>query len=133
MPDTTVQLYELAVQGKGRIRSSGWWSPWYVQGLRRDAAELFHLFRTLPEPRLPRVDRAIRLVLQALGSQLCGFRYDKERIACLFFALHNLPRAYLPVEHPMHTSENDALAYSREWLEKADIHLEETKSPAASR
>ena len=106
---------------RGRIRSSGWWSPWYVQRLRNDTAEMFRLFRELPEPRLPRIDKAMRLVLQALGSHFCGFRYDKERIACLFFALHNLPRAYLPEGHPMRIPEDAALEYSRGWLEKANI------------
>ena len=118
-----VQLYELAVQCKGRIRSSGWWSPWYVRRLRDDSAELFRLFRALPEPRLPRIDRAMRLVLQALGSELCGFRCGKERIASLFFALHNLPRAYLPEGHPRQISEELALEYARDWLEKAGIHI----------
>lgn len=120
---TAVPLYELAVSCKCRIRSRGWWSPWYVQRLRGDVSELWRLFRALPEPRLTRVDRPMRLILQALGSQLCGFRHDKERIARLFFALHNLPRAYLPAEHSMRLSEEDALAYSRSWLEKANIHI----------
>lgn len=118
-----VRLYELAVQCKGRIRSGGWWSPWYVQGLRNDAAEMVHLFRALPEPRFSRVDRVMRLVLQAIGGELCGFRHNKERIACLFFALHNLPRAYLPEGHPRRIAEELALGYSRDWLEKANIHI----------
>ena len=121
--NTAVQLYTLAVDCKSRIRSSGWWSPWYVQGLRNDAAEMFHLFRALPEPRWTRVDRAMRLVLQAIGGELCGFRYRKERIASLFFALHNLPRAYLPEDHSMCISEDLALEYSRDWLERANIRL----------
>ena len=66
--NAAVRLYELAVQCKGRIRSGGWWSPWYVRRLRDDTAELFRLFQALPEPRLPCVDRLIRLVLQALGA-----------------------------------------------------------------
>ena len=123
MMNTAVQLYELAVSCKCRMRSCGWWSPWYVQRLRGDVSELWRLFRALPEPRLSRADRPMRLILQALGSQLCGFRHDKERIARLFFALHNLPRAYLPEEHPMHISEEDTLAYSRSWLEQANIHI----------
>lgn len=118
-----VRLYDLAVACKARIRSGGWWSPWYVQGLRNDAAELMRLFRALPEPRLARVDRVMRLVLQAVGSELCGFRYRKERIACLFFALHNLPRAYLPGDHPMCVSEDLALEYAHDWLERANIHM----------
>ena len=118
-----VRLYELAVDCKCRIRSDGLWMPWYVQGLRNDTAEMFRLFRELPEPRLVRVDRAMRLVLQAIGGELCGFRHNKERIARLFFALHNLPRAYLPEEHPMRISEGDALKFSRSWLEKASIHI----------
>lgn len=121
--NAAIQLYELAVKCKGRIRSSGWWSPWYVQRLRTDAAEMFRLFRALPEPRLPRVDRVMRLVLQALGGEFCGFRHDKERVTRLFFALHNLPRAYLPEEHPMRVSEDDALEFSLDWLEKAEIKL----------
>ncbi len=120
-----VRLYDLAVACKGRIRSGGWWSPWYVQRLRDDTAEMFRLFRALPEPRLPRVDRLMRLVLQAVGGELCGFRYRKERIANLFFALHNLPRAYLPGDHPMCISEDLALEYSRDWLERSNIHIEE--------
>ena len=119
--NAAVRFYELAVQCKGRIRSGGWWSPWYVRRLRDDTAELFRLFQALPEPRLPCVDRLIRLVLQALGSELCGFRCRKERIASLFFALHNLPRAYLPGDHPMCISEKNAIAYSLEWLEKASM------------
>ena len=121
--NTAVQLYELAVSCKCRIRSGGWWSPWYVQRLRGDVSELWRLFRALPEPRLSRADRPMRLILQALGSQLCGFRHDKAYIARLFFALHNLPRAYLPEEHLMRISEEDALAYSRSWLEQANIHI----------
>ena len=123
--NTAVQLYALAVQCKGRIRSSGWWSPWYVHQLRKDRAELFRLFRALPEPRFPRADRMMRLVLQALGSQLCGFRHDKARITHLFFALHNLPRAYLPEGHSMRLSEDQALKYATDWLEKAGIKLDE--------
>lgn len=117
-----VTLYELAVSCKGCIRT-GWWSPCYVKKLREDTAELCHLFRALPEPRLPRADRAMRIVLQGLGSSLCGFRHDKGRITTLFFALHNLPRAYLPEEHPMRLTEADALACSQDWLEKAGIKL----------
>ena len=121
---SAVRLYELAVACKGRIRSSGWWSPWYVQRLRTDAAEMLCLFHALPEPRRERVDKAMRLILQALGSRLCGFRYDKERITLLLFALHNLPRAYLPEGHPMCIPEDMALEYSRGWLKKAKIHME---------
>ena len=58
-----VRLYDLAVACKGRIRSGGWWSPWYVQRLRGDVSELWRLFRALPEPRLTRVDRPMRLIL----------------------------------------------------------------------
>lgn len=118
------RLYNLAVQCKGGIRSSGWWSPWYVRRLRNDTAEMFRLFRELPKSRLARVDRVMRLVLQALGGELCGFRHDKERIACLFFALHNLSRAYLPEGHPRRISEALALEYAQDWLEKAGIHIE---------
>jgi len=120
---SAVRLYDLAVACKGRIRPSGWWPPWYVQRLRTDVAEMFRLFRALPEPRRKRVDKAMRLTLQALGSKLCGFRYDKERITRLLFALHNLPRAYLPEGHPMCVSEDLALEYARDWLEKANIHM----------
>ena len=65
----------------------------------------------------------MRLTLQHLGSQFCGFRYRKERIVYLFFALHNLPRAYLPEGHPMRLSENLAMEFSSDWLEKANIQI----------
>lgn len=123
--NAAVQLYTLAVKCKGSARSSGWWSPWYVRRLREDTAEMFRLFRAIPEPRLSRVDGVMRLVLQALGSSLCGFRHDKERITALFFAMHNLPRAYLPAGYPMRTSEEKALEYSRGWLDKAGIQQNE--------
>lgn len=121
---TAMRLYDLAVQCKGRIRSDGWWSPWYVQRLRADVAEMFRLFRALPEPRQTLVDKAMRLTLQDLGNQLCGFRYRKERIAYLFFVLHNLPRAYLPEGHPMRLTEDLALEYARDWLKRANIRIE---------
>lgn len=122
MDNAAIQLYQLAVSCKGRVRT-GWWSPWYVKKLREDTTELRRLFRALPEPRLLCADQAMRLVLQGLGRSLCGFRHDKGRITALFFALHNLPRAYLPEEHPMRLPEADALAYSQSWLEKAGIEL----------
>lgn len=118
-----VRLYQLAVKCKGSVRT-GWWSPRYVRQLRAEAAEMLRMFRALPEPRLPVMDRAMRLVLQALGIGLCGFRHDKERVAALLFALHNLPRSYLPPEHPMRCGEAEALEYARSWLEKANIHPE---------
>ena len=123
MMNMAIQLYELAVSCKCRSRSRGWWSPRYVQQLRKNVAELWQLYRTLPDPRLCRVDLLMRLILQELESALCGFWHDKKRITWLFFSLHNLPRAYLPTEHPMRISEEDALEYSRSWLEKANIHI----------
>lgn len=117
------ELYRLALKWKGQSLT-GWRPPWCVTRLRlrEDVAEMWRLFRMLPEPRHPRVDEAMRLVLQALGGELCGFRHDRRRIAYLLFALHNLPRAYLPEGEPMRTTPEAALEYSRDWLLKANIH-----------
>ena len=118
------ELYRLALKWKGQSLT-GWRPPWCVKRLRlrEDVTEMWRLFRMLPEPRHPRVDKAMRLVLQDLGSELCGFRHDRRRIAYLLFALHNLPRAYLPEDEPMRTTPDAALEYSHDWLLKANIHL----------
>ena len=118
------ELYRLALKWKGQSLR-GWWPPWCVKRLRlrEDVGEMWRLFRMLPEPRHDRVDEAMRLVLQAIGGELCGFRHDRRRIVHLLFALHNLPRAYLPEGTPMRTTPEAALEFSHDWLLKANIHL----------
>ena len=119
------ELYRLALKWKGQSLT-GWRPPWCVKRLRlrKDVAEMWRLFRMLPEPRHDRVDKAMRLVLQALGGELCGFRHDRRHIAYLLFALHNLPRAYLPEGEPMRITPEAALEYSHHWLLPANIHME---------
>ena len=125
MSDTAMQMYSLAVKRKCRTYSSGLWSPWYVRGLWRDTDMLRQLFDALPEPRIPRVDEAIARVLDALEQDLLRWPYHKKRITYLFFALHNLPRAYLPASERMHITQDDALSYSAQWFDMADLPLVE--------